>query len=110
MTYQDFVRLNGEIEVVARPEEHRPDWDLTEAETAAILDEAEWNVWAWCCVEVRLRILGAEFSEYLGGCSYADEEDFCTPGGYYDDMCATVRAEAVDWLRDLKERLQEVTG
>jgi len=29
---------------------------------------------------------GLSESDTLGGCSYANEEDFRAPGGYFDDM------------------------
>ena len=44
------------------------------------------DVWAWASVEVKATWKGFEGSDYLGGCSYEDEADFCQPGGYYDDM------------------------
>jgi hypothetical protein len=56
------------------------------------------DVWAWAVVTVRatLTIDDETFTgrAVLGGCSYADEADFCQPGGYYDDL----QAEALDDL------------
>lgn len=46
------------------------------------------DVWAWAAVEVKVSKWGHTESEFLGSCSYADEEDFKT-GGYYTDMLET---------------------
>lgn len=43
------------------------------------------NVWAWACVEVKATWKGLEESEYLGCCSYKDEDEF-KADGYYQDM------------------------
>ena len=45
------------------------------------------DVWAWASVKVIASIPGIELegADYLGGCSYRDEEDF-QQGGYYEDM------------------------
>lgn len=50
--------------------------------------------WAWCCVKVTVSCGELSESEYLGCCSYADEEDFRTNSGYFDDM-----------VRECKDRL-----
>ena len=44
------------------------------------------NPWAWCTVEVRGMWKSLSASDFLGCCSYASEENFCEPGGYFDDM------------------------
>ncbi|GAG86978.1 unnamed protein product, partial [marine sediment metagenome] len=44
------------------------------------------DLWAWCSVKVTATLLDdtdLEGADYLGGCSYRDEEDFCQDGGYY---------------------------
>lgn len=53
-----------------------------------ILDDLTWNEWAWCCVKVTARLKGTalEGTDYLGCCSYSGVEEFCKPGGYYEDM------------------------
>jgi hypothetical protein len=61
---------------------------------ARILRELErGNTWAWCCVKVRAVWCGFQGTDYLGGCSYDDEEDFkrCD---YFGDM----KAEALERL------------
>jgi len=44
------------------------------------------DVWAWAAVTVTVSWGPFLASDHLGCCSYADEEDFCQPGGYFDDM------------------------
>ena len=61
------------------------------------------NEWAWCSVCVRGTFKGLEARDYLGGCSYASEEDFKAPGGYWDDMKGSV-------LADLQAQLDEICG
>ena len=77
--------------------------DAEDAEICAqIRRDAEWNDWAWCSVKVTCTIPGydAEGNDYLGGCSYKSKEDFCQPGGYYEDMCASAREALLDALVD----------
>lgn len=51
----------------------------------SILEQLETNPWAWCCVEVRARCGDISASDYLGCCSYKDEQEFIRDG-YYEDM------------------------
>lgn len=50
------------------------------------------DIWAWCCVEVRAvwRPEGVNFhvegSDFLGACSYRDEQDFREDSLYFEDM------------------------
>ena len=80
-----------------------------DAEDKAVEDEIirrldDGDGWAWALVrgEGRFKVDGAsarggstsiEANDYLGACSYADKEDFCQPGGYFDDMKLAVLAE-----------------
>ena len=45
------------------------------------------DIWAWCTVKVIACVEGTSIAgvDYLGGCSYEDEEGF-KEGGYYEDM------------------------
>jgi hypothetical protein len=82
--------------------------DAADKETVAwIREQAEWNVWAWCVVKVTAThpdIEDLEGVDYLGGCSYNDEADFKTPGGYFADMCD----RAADDLEAKLERIRSV--
>ncbi len=64
------------------------DPDLDKSVEDEILARLEYDLWAWCCVEVRATYLGVTGSAWLGGCSYKDEKEFKSEGGYYDSMVA----------------------
>ena len=57
------------------------------------------DLWAWCTVRVTARCVyqGVTFEghDYLGGCSYAGEQDFKHPEGYYPGMCNEARADLI---------------
>lgn len=57
------------------------------------------DVWAWAMVTVTVSWGPLSASDHLGCCSYADEEDFRQPGGYFDDMSD----EALDELNKIAE-------
>lgn len=59
------------------------------------------DVWAWASVKVTASWRGLEGVDYLGGCSYRDENEFKQLDGYYDDM----KARALD---DLKQTIKEL--
>ncbi len=52
------------------------------------------DTWAWCCVKVTAKWKNFTGVDYLGCCSYEDEEDFKQEGGYWEDM----KSEALDAL------------
>jgi len=63
------------------------------------------DVWAWAAVTIVVAWGSFEDRTYLGCCSYADENDFKQPGGYFDDMVA----EALDELnRTINEAYQQM--
>ena len=74
----------------------------TDARVAAeILERLErGDEWAWATVRVSIAFDGFEAVDTLGGCSYADETDFRTPGGYFDDLRDAVLHEIVERLID----------
>lgn len=63
------------------------------------------NEWAWCTVRVTGKWEGLKAVDYLGGCSYKSQEDFCAPGGYYDDMRATVLAELQEHAENIAAKI-----
>lgn len=97
-----------EIELILHPEYEQIEGnacacgepDCYEAHIKPIIEDAEYNPWAWCCVEVRATFDGVTGSDFLGGCSYKNEADFKTPGGYYEDMVN----EAIERLEAELER------
>ena len=60
------------------------------------------NEWAWCCIKVTAEYRGITGSDYLGGCSYASEEDFTSSCGYYEDMKTEATDRLLDTLRDVQ--------
>lgn len=57
-----------------------------EIEDAILARLEDGDIWAWCCVKVTAKWNGFEGDDYLGACSYANEEEFIRLSGYYDDM------------------------
>lgn len=60
------------------------------------------DIWAWCSVKVTAThpdLPGFEGVDYLGGCNYADEEDF-KKGGYWEDMKAQAREDLLKRAND----------
>lgn len=66
-----------------------------------IIEELEYNPWAWCCVRLTGYYKGLEASDYLGGCSYKSEKDFIENSGYYYDMQARILEELEGQLEEL---------
>ena len=50
-----------------------------------IRKEMEWNVWAWCIVQVKAQYMGLTAVEYLGACNYKSQSQF-EEDYYYDQM------------------------
>ena len=51
------------------------------------------DIWAWAAVTVTVSWGPFSASDHLGCCSYANEEDFRHPGGYFDDIIDEARTE-----------------
>ncbi len=79
-----------------------------EVERNIICRIQEGDVWAWAAVTVTVSWGAFSASDHLGCCSYADEEDFSHPGGYFDDMVDEALEElnriVLDAYRQLKTR------
>lgn len=73
-------------------------------EDRIIADLESGNEWAWCCAKVTAEWNGFEGKDYLGGCSYASEDDFKRPGGYYDDMKQQALDDLYRTVRSAVER------
>lgn len=101
------------FELIVTPEDMQLEGNLIcsgDAEfDAQIIDETlqrvnSGDVWAWCTVELRGTYRGVlTASDYLGGCSYANEQEFKQEGGYYQDMKQSV-------LRLLQDQIQLVNA
>lgn len=85
------------------------DEDDREVEDGIIRRLERGDLWAWCTVKVTATIEGCDEvgTNYLGGCSYEDEKDFCAEGGYYKDMCHEAREDLIGNLRAARERGSE---
>lgn len=59
------------------------------------------DVWAWASIKVTASWSGYEGTDYLGCCSYKNEEDFINGDTYYDSMVIA----AVD---DLNRKLAKI--
>lgn len=75
-----------------------------EDETRILRELDRGNTWAWCCVKVRAVWRGFQGTDYLGGCSYDDEEDFkrCD---YFTDMKSEALADLNRELARIAEQL-----
>ncbi len=90
----EYLRTRATITTVALPEDipvrgnslDSGDPALDKQEEDRIIDDLEWNKWAWFIAHVQARYLDHTGAEYLGGCSYKSREDFEAPGGYHEDM------------------------
>lgn len=85
------------------PEHRRPDFEFDE-DNKRILQELEWNEWAWCTVKVTGSLFTLEASEYLGGCSYRDSKEFVKESGYFESMQTEVAKELLKQIDAIKER------
>lgn len=88
-----LTRDDVKITISCLPEDEHPKncFALDDPEEEAklvqeILDKFERNVWAWCCIRVRVAWNGHYADEYLGCCSYESEEDFVASDYYYPHM------------------------
>ncbi|MBF0350934.1 MAG: hypothetical protein HQM11_07865 [SAR324 cluster bacterium] len=50
-----------------------------------VMEEMEWNDWAWCTVQVTVKFDVLTRSATLGCCSYKDKDEF-KASGYYEGM------------------------
>lgn len=109
--YKEGVAIHAEITIEAFPAEEHPsghfasgDDELDKETVAKIVADSEWNVWAWCIVKVTARYADLEASDYLGGCSYASEEDFLK-GDYFEDMKDTVITELTHKVIEIEAQI-----
>lgn len=103
-------KLEGRVRYTVEhsPEDDSPEEHFASGDADFDKENVDWinselangNTWAWCHVTVKAHWRGMVGKDTLGGCSYKSEDDFCSPGGYFDDL----KDEA---LRDLAEQLLE---
>lgn len=88
------------------------DDSVDQAVEQQIVDQLEsGNEWAWCTVRVTARIADIPVTgeDYLGCCSYASEEEFCQPGGYFNDMKDVALSDLLEKLESLALAAQSAT-
>lgn len=74
-----------------------------EEEANRIIEEHDnGNIWAWCTVKVTATHGDSEGTDYLGCCSYKDENGF-KEGGYYEDMKQAAYNDLINALQDLEQ-------
>lgn len=74
-----------------------------EDEIISRLDDGD--VWAWADVTVTCYWNGFVGTASLGGCCYEDEEDFCKPGGYFDDLKVEAHLNMCHKIEDAFRRM-----
>jgi len=95
------TKINYSLEIFPEEMEIRGNASAIDPETderiARMIEKqlAEGNPWAWCGVKVTAECEGFTGHDFLGGCSYASQAEFCDNGGYYEDM----KEQALENLR-----------
>ena len=77
------------------------DTETDKAICQRIREDAEWNEWAWCCVEIKGQWNGLEAVAYLGACSYENKQSFIENSGYYEDL----RQQVIEQLQGQAQRI-----
>lgn len=82
-----------------------------EAEDRILAELDSGNEWAWCTVRVTAEVDGIPVTgeDYLGCCSYASEEDFRQPGGYFGDMKEQAKDDLLQKLESLATAARSAT-
>jgi hypothetical protein len=70
----------------------------------SIIQDSQWNEWAWCCVCVKASFGGIEAKTYLGACSYESRKQF-EQSGDYEYMKQEVLNELNNKARNLIQTL-----
>jgi len=65
------------------------------------------DVWAWAAVTVIVAWGPFCARSHLGCCSYADEDEFKRPGGYFDDMVEEALEELNEAVLETYERMKK---
>ena len=112
---RELTEEDVEFEVECLPEHEHPrgylasgDDEFDRQMVKQIIQDMEWNEWAWCVAKVTAKWGDFEASDYLGCCSYESKEDFMSPGGYYDDMKHEALRELNIKIRSKYERLKSL--
>lgn len=111
VTEGKFNKSKIEISIETLPEDITPEEAFEDSGVdQGTIDEindrlASGDMWAWCTVKVTASYNGIEGTDYLGGCSYKDEDDFILNSGYYKDMVKSATAECYVEIKKMKKAL-----
>ncbi len=116
MNIRPITREEARIRVLAEPD-HVPvegnasgsgddDFDR-EVEHNILCRLQQGDVWAWAAVTVVVAWCHFEGRAHLGCCSYADEDDFRQPDGYFDDMVNEALEELNKSISEAYQRIKE---
>lgn len=112
-----FLAAHAEVEILARQDDipvrgnalaSGDDAEDKACEDAILARLDRGDEWAWALVEVRASFEGWKASDFLGACSYASEDDFRTPGGYFEDMRETALRELAGKMEDARDKLADL--
>ena len=119
--YSDPARPEVIFSVECEPEECQIEGNASDIDEETDRETETWireeleagNEWAWCSVKVSatVRSRGFEFqgAAYLACCSYRGIDDFCTPDGYYPDMCQEALGELDEQIQSFLSGLTSET-
>ncbi len=98
------------ISVDISQEDTAPGSDFDDASVAAAVRKAweDGNDWAWCVVRVRVTAGGVAGEDYLGQCSYEDEDDFRSTSGYFEGMKERAAMRVIEKLESGAALLKKV--
>lgn len=65
------------------------------------------DIWAWASVVVTCEYEGFRGRDYLGGCNYANEEDFVS-SDYYEDMKKAAYEDMINEIDATARRLSKL--
>ena len=110
----EYLAEHAKITLQCDPETDDPidhfgyDTDEENKQAAAHVRElAERSEWGWCVAMVTVEIDGVRATEYLGGCSYASEQDF-RDSGCFADMVHCCCVDLASQLVAARETLNRV--
>jgi hypothetical protein len=118
MTLRPILREEAAVCVLAEPDPVPVEGNASASGDDAFDHEVDHNilsrlqqgdVWAWAAVTVSVTWNGFEGRSSLGCCSYADEDDFRQPDGYFDNMVEEALAELNQILDDTYNKLKTRT-
>lgn len=106
MVSYDLEVIPEDMEVRGSMDSGDPDFDRKD-EDKILAEIEDGNDWSWCRVRVLATYDGVSNivgMDSLGCVSYASEEEFRAPDGYFDDMRCAARADLYDNIESVLAR------